>query len=92
MALIKCPESSCSNMVSDQAATCPACGSPVRRVEYKFHLVTHSYEYAHLGFHGQAELDALVKDGWQIVDKQEEEQFNMHGEPYGYHWRYKLQR
>ena len=32
MALIKCPEPECNNMVSDQAAACPKCGRPVRRI------------------------------------------------------------
>ena len=90
MAMIKCPEPDCTNIVSDQAAVCPVCGCPVRRVEYKFLTVSHSYEYG--GYHGQVELDALLKDGWQVVEKQEEEQINDRDEPYGYHWKYKLQK
>lgn len=29
MALIKCPE--CSNQISDQAASCPSCGYPMKK-------------------------------------------------------------
>jgi len=32
MAMIKCPEPECNNMISDQAAACPKCGRPVRRI------------------------------------------------------------
>jgi hypothetical protein len=32
MAMIKCPEPDCNNMVSDQATACPKCGRPVRRI------------------------------------------------------------
>ena len=90
MAMIKCPEPDCDNVVSDQAPTCPKCGCPVRRVEYKFVTVTHSYEYG--GYSGKDEYEALLKDGWQVVEKRAEDLINVRGELYGYLCEYKLQR
>ena len=90
MAFIKCPEPECTKMVSDQATACPECGCSIRKTEYKFVTVTHSFHYG--GYGGKAELDALLKDGWQVVEQSEEEQINDRGEAYGYHWKYKLQK
>jgi hypothetical protein len=88
MALIKCPE--CSRQISDQAAACPECGYPIRKVEYKFVTVSHSLQYG--GYGGKAEYEALLKEGWQIVDERLEELNDDDGEPLGWRKYYKLQR
>ena len=48
MALIKCPE--CAHEVSDQAASCPQCGYPIRRTNATFPASA-----------GASELDTLVR-------------------------------
>jgi hypothetical protein len=90
MAMIKCPESECGNMVSDQAAACPKCGRPLRKVEYKFLTVSHSIRYG--GYDGKDEYEALLKMGWQVVDERLEEVVNDDGELYAVRWHYKLQK
>jgi hypothetical protein len=63
MALINCKE--CKGSVSDQAASCPHCGYPVKKAE------TRIFETSQRGSHlfGQAELETLLRDGWVIIDK-----------------------
>ena len=90
MGMIKCPEPGCNNTVSDQAAACPQCGCPVRKVEYKFVTVSHSVYSG--GYAGKTEYEALLKEGWQVVETSEEEATNDNGELYAYRWHYKLQR
>lgn len=67
MALIPCPE--CGRQVSDQAMSCPGCGHPSRKVDYCF--VTVSWNTLGGGT-GQRQLDQLLKDGWTVVDQNEE--------------------
>ena len=87
MAMIKCPEPECTNIVSDQAPACPVCGHPVRRVEYRFVTVSHNYKHGDYG--GKTEFEALLKDSWQVVEEQMEDVVDS-GELYGYRVRYKL--
>ena len=90
MAMIKCPEPECNNIVSDQAAACPKCGCTVRKVEYKFVTVTHNYQYG--GYGGKDKYEALLKDGWQVVEERAEDLVNDSGDCYGYQIDYKLQK
>jgi hypothetical protein len=90
MTMIKCPEPECDNIVSDQASACPKCGHPVRKVEYKFVTVSYSI---HTGYDcGKNQYEALLKDGWQVVDERSEGLTNEFDEYYGCCTHYKLQR
>jgi hypothetical protein len=64
MALIRCPD--CGHSVSNQARTCPNCGYPLREVEYRTHEVI---TFGALEARGQVQLDALLEDGWRIIDE-----------------------
>ncbi len=86
MALIKCPE--CGRQVSDQAAACPECGYPIRKVEYTFVTVSHNIEYG--GYGGKREYEQLLKEGWQVVEERTEELISDYGELYGWLIHYKL--
>jgi hypothetical protein len=77
-------------VVSDQAAACPKCGYPLRRVEYKF--VTVGYRISSGVQDGKQEYEALLKEGWQVVDERLEELVNDYGELYGWRTQYKLQK
>jgi DNA-directed RNA polymerase subunit RPC12/RpoP len=88
MALIKCPE--CGRQVSDQAAACPECGYPIRKVEYKFVTVSKSVRYG--GYADKDEYERLLREGWQVVDERLEEVENDDGEVYAVRWHYKLQK
>ena len=87
MALIKCPE--CGRQVSDQAAACPECGCPIRKVEYKSVTVSHPLNG---GYWGKDEYERLLSEGWQVVDERVEELENDDREVYAVHWHYKLQK
>jgi len=87
MALINCPE--CKQSVSDQAATCPKCGYPLKKTEYMFHDVV---QRGSVSSYGESELADLVSDGWRVVDKEEgEDGTDCEGYCY-YKTSYKLQR
>ena len=75
MALINCKE--CHASVSDQANTCPHCGYPLKKPE------RHILETGQRGdkVFDQAKLDALLRDGWKIVNKRVyDEYFNADGQ------------
>ena len=69
MALIQCPE--CKSSVSDLAASCPKCGYPFRRTEYK------TVEVVAIGnsTRGDDELNSLLRQGWQILDCDDSDQW-----------------
>lgn len=90
MAMINCPEPECNNIVSDQAAACPKCGYPIRKVEYKFITVSTNFHYG--GYAGKTEYETLLKEGWQVVEERSEELVNDSGDFYGCRWHYKLQK
>ena len=87
MALINCPE--CGRQVSDQAAACPECGYPIRKVEYKFVTVAWSAYYG--GYTGKDEYERLLREGWQVVDERMQEGVD-DGKVYAVLWHYKLQK
>jgi len=88
MALIKCPE--CGREVSDQAVACPECGYPIRKVEYTFATV--GYRISTGYYDGMREYNALLKEGWRVIDERTEELFDFDGVLYGWRTHYKLQR
>ena len=69
MSLIQCPE--CKSSVSDLAKTCPKCGYPLRKTEYK------TVEVISIGnsTQGREELNTLVSQGWQILDCDDSDQW-----------------
>lgn len=87
MALISCPE--CKQSVSDQAPTCPTCGYPIKKPEYKFVSVTY-FETGRSS--GLDEYGELLKEGWQVVDTQQRDLFDGDGHCYAGVCEYKLQR
>jgi len=80
MALISCPE--CRQGVSDQAMSCPKCGYPLIKPEYRTHEVYTS------GFRdiGRNELNDLLKNGWRVIDEENND------DDQNYRTTYKLQR
>jgi hypothetical protein len=62
MALITCPE--CKNFVSDQARTCPRCGYPIKKPEYRSQLITNRDGIEK----GREQLNKLLSEGWEIVN------------------------
>jgi RNA polymerase subunit RPABC4/transcription elongation factor Spt4 len=65
MAFLNCPE--CARQVSDQAPTCPQCGFPFLKTEYRFIEVY----FDGSSMIGERRLDDATRDGWQIVNQQE---------------------
>jgi len=67
MALINCKE--CKGRVSDQAASCPHCGYPLKNTEKRVETRTFEATQRGVRIFEQAELNTLLKEGWVIVDK-----------------------
>jgi hypothetical protein len=72
VALINCPECGQSPR-SDQAGACPKCAHPIKKVEYRFCHVNGNTGSGH------ENLSRLQNEGWQIVDKHEEDEYNADG-------------
>jgi hypothetical protein len=68
MPLINCP--TCKHPVSDQARSCPSCGHPLKKTEYMTQFVTNKMGIVS----GKDTLDKYLKEGWQIIDTQHEEE------------------
>lgn len=86
MALIKCPE--CKNSVSDQAHSCPTCGYPIRKTEYRSAIVAVKGSMVT----GRDELHDLLNEGWQVIDEEHEEEGPDGDGYYCYITTYKLTR
>ena len=67
MAMIKCPEPECNNIVSDQAAACPKCGCPVSKSE----VDTLRFEYERRQRSIQV-LHAKISERNRVSDENEE--------------------
>ncbi len=89
MALTKCPEAGCDNMVSDRATSCPKCGCQIREIEYKISEITF---YESGGSEGSAEHKALLSNGWEVVDESRYDLVDPYGHCYAEVYKYKLQR
>ena len=89
MAFIKCPETDCDNMVSDQAPSCPKCGYPIREMEYKISEITF-YESGRK--EGSTEHRALLNNGWEVVGESRYDLVDPDGHCYAEVYKYKLQR
>ena len=63
MALLTCPD--CAHQVSDQAPSCPGCGRPMLKTEYRFIEVY----FDGSSMRGERYLDESLRDGWEIVDQ-----------------------
>ena len=72
--LVPCP--ACRQSVSMQARACPKCGHPLRRTEHRIVEVCHQGS----SITNQAELDAALADGWQIVSEDDSETWTYRGD------------
>ena len=74
MSLISCPE--CNKQFSDQAHSCPSCGYPLRKTQYK------TVEVCHQGssITNQVELDSCLAEGWQVVSEDDTETWEYEGD------------
>ena len=87
MPLINCPE--CRSSVSDQARSCPQCGYPIRPTEYTQHSVI---TFGSDEVRGREQLNALLRDGWQIIDEDDSETWTTSDGYQCREYKYKLQR
>ena len=86
MPLIPCKV--CNASISDEAVSCPQCGHPQKKPEYKILNLTVRGSRTF----DQDKLDRLVAAGWKIIDEEERDPYyNADGE-YTCIMRYKLER